>query len=68
VEAYQRVNETATAKAIEEAEQRIQALNEQIEQLRADISTRTQALSELGTAAQVRKSQIQQVLDFFQPT
>jgi hypothetical protein len=67
LDTYVRLNETATAKALQEAEQQIQSLNEQIAQLRADIDKRTRSLAGLDGAAQGRKAEIQKVLDFFQP-
>lgn len=66
LDAYVRVNESSTAQAVTEAEQRIQQLNEQISQLRASIEQRTRSLAELSTAAEARKADVRKVLDFFQ--
>ncbi|MBI3183351.1 MAG: hypothetical protein HYZ28_14535 [Myxococcales bacterium] len=65
LDAYVRVNENATAKAIAEAQAQIQALNEKIATARAEIDKRTSGLSNLAAAAQARKEQVQKVLDFF---
>lgn len=66
LDAYVKVNETATAKAIQGAEQEIRSLNEKITALRLDIEKRTANLSALSGAAQARKAQVQKVIDFFQ--
>lgn len=65
LDAYVKVNESATARSISDAEAQIRALNEKISGLRADIEKRTAALGALGAAAQARKAQVQKVLDFF---
>lgn len=66
LDTYVKVNETATAKAITEANAQIQSLNEKIAALRADIEKRTAGLSAIGSAAQARKTDVQKVIDFFQ--
>lgn len=65
LDTYVRVNETGTAKAIEQAQAQIAALNDQIASLRADIEKRTAALASVAGAAKARKQQVQRVLDFF---
>jgi len=60
------VNETATARATQEAEARIKSLNEQIAQLRTEIEKRSAGLSQLSAQARERKAEIQKVLEFFQ--
>ena len=66
LDAYVRVNESATAKAIQDAEAQIRTLNEKIAALRADIDKRTAGLSAVSAAAQGRKADVQKVLEFFQ--
>jgi hypothetical protein len=66
LDAYVKVNETATAKAIQDAEAQIRTLTEKIANLRADIEKRTGGLSQLASAAQTRKADVQKVIDFFQ--
>jgi uncharacterized coiled-coil protein SlyX len=65
LDAYVKVNETASARANQEAEAKIKSLNEQIAQLRADVEKRGAGLTQLTAKAQDRKSQVQKVLDFF---
>ncbi len=65
LDSYVRVNESATAKATELAQQEIAQLNEKIASLRADIEKRTASLKGVAAAASVRKQQVQKVLDFF---
>jgi len=66
LDAYVKVNETVTAKAIQGAEQEIRSLNEKITALRSENEKRTANLSALSGAAQARKAQVQKVIDFFQ--
>jgi hypothetical protein len=66
LDAYVRVNETATAKAIQDAEAQVRSFNEKIAGLRADIEKRTAGLSSLSLSAQKRKGEVQKVIDFFQ--
>jgi hypothetical protein len=66
LDAYVKVNENATAKAITDAEGEIRALNEKIAKLKGDIEKRTGSLVAISTAARSRKDQVQKVLDFFQ--
>ncbi|HYV44434.1 MAG TPA: hypothetical protein VFA20_06205 [Myxococcaceae bacterium] len=65
LDAYVRVNETAAAKANQEAEAKIKSLTEQIAQLRADVEKRGAGLTQLTAKAQDRKVQVQKVLEFF---
>jgi hypothetical protein len=65
LDTYVRVNEVGTAKAIEQAQAQIAALNDQIASLRADIEKRTAALASIAGAAKARKQEVQRVLDFF---
>lgn len=66
LDAYVRVNETATAKGITDAETQIRTLNEKIASLRTEIEKRTGTLGSVSTAAQARKAEIEKVLQFFQ--
>lgn len=66
LDAYVRVNEQQTAKAITEAQAQIAKLEDQVITLRAEIDKRTDALAALAAAADVRKQQVTKVLDFFQ--
>lgn len=65
VETFVKVNEQQTAKAITDATNKIGQLEEQIISLRVDIDKRTQNLAAVASAAGVRKSQVQKVLEFF---
>lgn len=65
VDAYVKVNESSTAKAIQDAEAQIKSYNEKIAALRNDIEKRTANLATLTNAAAERKAQVQKVLDFF---
>ncbi|MDP1916708.1 MAG: hypothetical protein Q8L14_10700 [Myxococcales bacterium] len=65
LDAYVRVNEQQTAKAITDAQAQIAKLEDQVITLRADIDKRTNALAGLAAAADVRKRQVSKVLDFF---
>jgi len=67
IDTYVRLNETATAKAIQDAETQIRVLNEKIAGLRSDIEKRTGGLGSLSTSAQARKGEVQKVIEFFQP-
>jgi hypothetical protein len=67
LDTYVKVNENATAKAVQDAEAQVQALNEKIASLRADIEKRTLGLAQLSTSVQDRKKDVQKVIDFFQP-
>jgi hypothetical protein len=66
LDAYVKVNESATAKAIQDAEVQIRSFNEKIAALRTDIEKRTAGLTSVTAAAQSRKTDVQKVLDFFQ--
>jgi hypothetical protein len=52
LDTYVKVKETATAKAVQEAEAQVRTLNEKIAALRADIEERTQGLTQLTNSAQ----------------
>ncbi len=65
VETFVKVNEQQTAKAITDATNKIGQLEEQIINLRVDIDKRTQTLGAVASAADVRRSQVQKVLEFF---
>jgi len=66
LETYVRVNETTTAKAVQDAEAQVQALNEKIASLRADIQKRTQSLTQISVAVEERKKDVQKIIEFFQ--
>jgi hypothetical protein len=66
LDAYVKVNETATAKGIQDAEAQIRSFTEKITGLRAEIEKRTAGLSSLSLSAQKRKGEVQKVIDFFQ--
>lgn len=66
VDAYVKVNESSTAKAIQDAEAQVATFNEKIATLRSDIEKRTHNLTTLSNAAADRKAQVQKVLEFFQ--
>ena len=66
LDTYVRVNETTTAKAVQDAEAQVQVLNEKIAALRADIEKRTQGLTHITLAVQERKKDVQKIIDFFQ--
>ena len=66
LDAYVRVNETSTAKALTDAELQIRTLTEKIASLRGDIDKRTQTLQQVSQAAQTRKTDVQKVIEFFQ--
>ena len=68
LDAYVKVNETATAKALADAEAQIRAYNEKIAALRAEVERRNVQLGTIGAAALARKAQIQKVLEFFAAT
>ena len=65
VETFVKVNEQQTAKAITDATNKIGQLEEQIINLRVDIDKRAQSLAAVASAADVRRSQVQKVLEFF---
>lgn len=66
LDAYVKVNEGATTKAITDAEAQIKSFNEKIAALRTEIERRTQTLAGVTSQAQSRKAQVQKVIDFFQ--
>jgi membrane-associated protease RseP (regulator of RpoE activity) len=65
LDTYVRVNETQTAKAITDAQAQIAQLEDKVISLRADITKKTDSLASTSAAADVRKSQVHGVLDFF---
>ena len=65
IDTFTKVNEQQTAKAISDAGNKISQLEEQIINLRVDIDKRTQNLAGVASAADVRRSQVQKVLEFF---
>jgi hypothetical protein len=65
LDTYVRVNETQTAKAITDAQAQIAQLEDKVISLRADITKKTDSLASTSAAADVRKSQVHLVLDFF---
>ncbi len=65
IETFIKVNEQQTAKAISDAGTKISQLEEQIINLRVDIDKRTANLAGVASAADVRRSQVQKVLEFF---
>lgn len=67
LETFVKVNEQQTAKAITDAQNKISQLEEQIITLRVDIDKRTQNLTAVAQAAALRRTQVQRVLEFFNP-
>ena len=65
LDTYVRVNEGATQKSSQDAQTQIKQLEEKIIGLKAEIDKRTQQLTEVKAAAEARKAQVQQVLEFF---
>ncbi len=65
VDTFVKVNEQQTAKAITDAQNKISQLEEQIINLRVDIEKRTLNLSGVAAAAEVRRTQVSKVLEFF---
>jgi hypothetical protein len=65
LETYVRLNEQQTAKAIADAQEQIAQLEDKIISLRADITKKTEQLASVSAAADVRKGEVQRVLDFF---
>jgi hypothetical protein len=65
IDAYVKVNEASTAKAIKDAETQIRTLTDKVAALRTDIEQRNAGLASLAAAAQGRKADVQKVLDFF---
>jgi hypothetical protein len=66
VDTWLTLNDRQTQKAVADAQARIAQLEDQVITLRADIATRTEHLAALGSAGQLRKAQVQRVLEFFQ--
>jgi hypothetical protein len=67
LDAYVKVNEQHTTKAIQDAETQIRSFTEKIALLRAEIEKRTQTLTQVTNAATGRKAEVQKVIEFFQP-
>jgi hypothetical protein len=65
LETYRRVNETQTAKSITDAQAQIAQYEDKIITLRAEITKKTESLASVGAAADNRKTQVHQVLEFF---
>jgi hypothetical protein len=66
IDAYVKVNETATAHALQETEAQVKALTDKIAELRQDSERRSASLMAVSAAARARKQELQKVLDFFQ--
>lgn len=65
LDTYVRVHESATAKAVADGEAKIVQLQEQIAAVKKDLEKKQAALASTGNGAQARKSQVNQVLEFF---
>jgi cell division protein FtsB len=65
LDTYVKINEQATVKGINDAQTQIAQLEDKIISLRADINKRTDQLAAITAAAQGRKGQVTQVLEFF---
>lgn len=65
LDTYVRVHENATAKAVADAEAQVAQLQEKIAAVKKDLEKRQAALASTTNAAQARKGQVNQVLDFF---
>jgi cell division protein FtsB len=65
LDTYVKVNEQATVKGLGDAQAQIAQLEDKIISLRADINKRTEQLAAITAAAQGRKGQVSQVLEFF---
>ncbi|MFZ5443971.1 MAG: hypothetical protein ACOZQL_28465 [Myxococcota bacterium] len=66
LDTYVRLNEQQTAKGIGDAQAQIAQLEDKVISLRADITRRTEQLASVAAAAENRKAQVGQVLQFFQ--
>lgn len=67
IDTYVKVNDAAGQKAVQEAEAQIKSLTDKIAALKADIEKRNLGQAGLVAAAQIRKAQVQKILDFFEP-
>jgi hypothetical protein len=65
LDTYVRLNEQQTAKGITDAQAQIAQYEDKIITLRADITKRTDALASTAAAADLRKAQVNKVLEFF---
>lgn len=65
IDAYVKVNESATAHALKETEAQVKALTEKVAQLRADAERRSANLTVLSAAARARKDELGRILTFF---
>lgn len=65
LDTYVRLNEQQTAKSITDAQAQIAQLEDKVISLRADITKRTEQLASVSAAADNRKGQVHQVLQFF---
>lgn len=66
LDTWVRLNEQQTVKGIDDAQKQIAQLEDKVISLRADITKKTDTLASLTAAAEGRKSQVHQVLEFFQ--
>lgn len=66
VDTWVRVTEQQTAKAIADAQGQIAQLEDKVISLRADITKRSEQLASMAAAADLRRSQVGKVLEFFQ--
>ncbi|MGC4117483.1 MAG: hypothetical protein QM765_23575 [Myxococcales bacterium] len=67
IDTYVKVNDAASQKAVQEAEAQIKSLTDKIAALKADIEKRQLGHAGLVAAAQLRKGQIEKILEFFEP-
>lgn len=65
LDTYVRLNEQQSAKSIADAQAHIASLEDKIISLKVDITKRTEQLASIAAAADARKVQVQQVLEFF---
>lgn len=65
LETWGRLNEQQTAKSITDMQAQIAQLEDKVIGLKADITKKTETLAALGAAAEVRRGQVNRVLDFF---
>ena len=65
LDTYVKVNEGATQKATQEAQNQIRQLDEKIIGLKVEIDKRGQTLQQVKAAADARKAEVQKVLEFF---
>jgi len=66
LDAYVRVHDGATQKAMADTQAEILKLNERIASLKADIEKRQAAQAGLSAQAEARKAEVQKVIEFFQ--